>query len=145
MWAQGNNIELTDYYFFKQILKTRCEQFLFGPIPTLVTGLATPLGVLIPSWDFLAGLDKTGWTTAVGVGEADNPELTDVMDESEDNFFGTLGGTVTPDTAEETDAPFVNDPDLEAEDSPRLNVPNSPSRSGCKAAFLASLALTSAS
>ena len=49
-----------------------------------------------------------------------------------------------PEIPETTESLVLNEPVLEADESPRLSVPNSPSKSGCSA-FLASLALTSAS
>ena len=109
---------------------------------------------------FTAGFfaEATGRTTAVGVGETDDVAGSDVIDDRGDIILGIVGAGGIPDIADETETAlerepafeadeisFVSDPVLEAEESPRLKTPNSPSRSGCNAAFRASLARTSAS
>ena len=103
---------------------------------------------------FTAGFfaETTGRTTAVGAGEPDDVVGSDVIDDRGDIILGIVGAGGIPDIADETETAleadeisFVSDPVLEAEESPRLKTPNSPSRSGCSAAFRASLARTSAS
>ena len=88
------------------------------------------------------GFKATGCTIAVGTGD-DDDDVEDIDDKA-DNFLGNFGGAVMPEIPETTESLVLNEPVLEADESPRFSVPNSPSKSGCSA-FLASLARTSAS
>ena len=91
----------------------------------------------------------------MGAVEPDDEAGSDDTEDNDDIILGIVGAGGIPDSADDTetvlvsgktdDASFVSDPVLEAEESPRLSTPNSPSRSGCSAAFRASLARTSAS
>ena len=127
-------------------------------LQTLLTCFICFLGILQTSGACLGAcirVETTGRTTAVGAGEPNDAARSDDTEDSDDIFLGIVGAVGIPDNTEASlvsgpvleaeDASFVSDPVLDAEESLRLRVPNNPSKSGCNAAFRASLARTSAS
>lgn len=108
---------------------------------TAVGNFEDPTGVRDPTGDKDAGNTAGDGDPDLDTGDLDldledagNPdldgEILEAIEDNEESFFGTTGGAGKPETADDTDALVLSDPVLDAEESPRLRVPNNPSKSG---------------